>query len=156
MKISFLWLLALSLLPLHLGASDDKNYLYVLHAHEGEITKKSPNVPGELIMYGVDQSVAFFSYNKDVSGSMIPIREFINFWRSGTPFFAIPPTALIVAYSPKGNHFSRSVGRISKPRFNLLEKRLTFEVQWFETRLPKGKMKELSLLIESKVLLNET
>jgi hypothetical protein len=156
MKISLLWILALFLASFNLKASDKEVYLYVLHGQEGEITQNNPNSPGELVMYGVDQSVAFFSYRQDVSGTMIPIKDFIDFWKSGTNFFTAPPTALIVAYSPKGNQFSRNMGRISKPRYNLLEKKLTFEVQWFETRLPKGRMKEVSLLIESKVQINET
>jgi hypothetical protein len=154
MKTRFLILcfLFLSTLSVH---AEEKVYLYVLHAQAGEVKTEKPNAPGELVMTQIDESVAFFSYRQDLNATLIPIKDFINFWKSGSSFFTVPPTALIIAYSPKGDFFSRSMGRLSRPRYNVLEKKLTFEVLWFDAKLRNAQLKEISLLIESKVLLNE-
>lgn len=137
-------------------AKEEEKYLYVLHSQSGEIHVDGESSRGSLIMDQADESVAFFSYRQNVNARLIPITDFINFWKSGQSFFKTPPVALVVAYTPEGEFFSEVSARLSHPRYNILEKRLTFDATWFEALKEKQELKEVSLLIESKVLLDET
>ncbi len=136
----------------------DERLLFILHADHARVTLgRGATVSGTLVLYDVNDSVAFFSEQPDRHAGTIPLSDFLKNWEK-EGFTLSPPNAGFVFYSPSRSPASRTARYsevnfvLQNPRYSSKRDSLTFDINLIDvgTDLPSGNLLEPTLFIDAK------
>lgn len=136
-----------------------KRVLFVIHSTSGHFQLQSnSDIQGQLILDGVNETVAYFKDRATKEGGSRNLSEFLSNWNQAPNSFSDnPPSAALVYHreDASGNiqTFEQINLQINHPQYNASTDEVIFDFQIVgpAIHLPLGQLDETTLFIDGKI-----